>query len=128
MELFFVAVVFVLAFLSILSISSGAWVAGLAQGALPILFGCWLWVHHRREEARLRAPQLIPIPQSWLGQKLASMEEMPAGCAFKTEARRGDEVWSFSAPEEMWSQLCGYGGFALLREDEIVETIVTHLN
>ena len=109
----------------IIAAAKGAWLLAVVAGAGPLAFGLWTWARVRREERAMAGPQCIPIPPSWLQEKVA---EEPDGLAFKTPRREGDEVWSFSAPKEMWEQLAGYGGYALLREGVVIETSVTILN
>lgn len=40
----------------------------------------------------------------------------------------GDELWEFSSPEDYWRNLAGRGGVALVRNGEIVDTVVTIIN
>lgn len=37
----------------------------------------------------------------------------------------GDEVWSFRSPPPTWNQFCGCAGYAVLRDGEIIRTLVT---
>ena len=48
--------------------------------------------------------------------------------AFKASMRPGDELWTFSSPEESWRALAGRGGIALVRGGQVVDSIVTILN
>ncbi len=40
----------------------------------------------------------------------------------------GDELWEFCSPPESWEHLAGRAGIALVRDGEIVESIVTMMN
>ena len=46
----------------------------------------------------------------------------------KAELRDGDELWLFSSPKETWQNLCGRGGICIVRDGEVVKTMVTVLN
>jgi len=45
--------------------------------------------------------------------------------AFVGRMKTADELWSFSSPAESLSQKCGCIGFAIVREGEIVDVLVT---
>jgi hypothetical protein len=44
------------------------------------------------------------------------------------ETQDGDELWEFASSPESWQQLAGRAGIALVRNGEIVASIVTRLN
>jgi hypothetical protein len=44
------------------------------------------------------------------------------------EMQHGDELWEFASSPESWQQLAGRAGIALVRNGEIVASIVTMLN
>jgi hypothetical protein len=44
------------------------------------------------------------------------------------EMQDGDELWEFASSPESWQQLAGRTGIALVRNGEIVASIVTRLN
>jgi len=69
-------------------------------------------VHHRRLGLR-RVP--FGFQNSEWKQLIAQMTE-------------GDELWKFCSPEETWRNLCGREGIALVRDDQIINFIVTKLN
>ena len=48
--------------------------------------------------------------------------------ALKAEMRPGDEIWTFSSPEESWRHLAGRSGVALVRQGKVIMTIVTLMN
>jgi hypothetical protein len=87
--------------------------------------------------------------QEWLTQKI-TVEEAgaqhvvhddrpgpdPAAFGFQNEEwlailRRmepDDELWEFNSPPETWQNLCGRRGFAVVRDGEVVATILTVMN
>jgi hypothetical protein len=81
------------------------------------------------------------IPQ-WL-RRTATIEELEAEhlldgipfgfCngewqALKSKVQPGDEIWTFSSPQEDWERMMGWEGIALVREGEIVECFCTGMN
>jgi hypothetical protein len=40
----------------------------------------------------------------------------------------GDELWQFRSPDHTWANLAGRAGYAILRDGEIVHSLVTLLN
>jgi len=48
--------------------------------------------------------------------------------ALKSKMLSGDELWTFSSPQEDWDRLMGREGIALLRAGEIVDFLVTAQN
>ncbi len=42
--------------------------------------------------------------------------------------RQGGELWEFCSPPETWKELMGWAGFAVVRDGEIVASIVTQQN
>jgi hypothetical protein len=40
----------------------------------------------------------------------------------------GDELWEFSSSPESWANMAGRSGIALVRQGEIVDSIITALN
>lgn len=48
--------------------------------------------------------------------------------ALLAQMRPGDELWEFSSSQESWRYLCGRGGIALVRDGEIVASLVTTMN
>jgi len=47
---------------------------------------------------------------------------------FKSLYEDGDIVRVFSSPQDYWNSLCGSAGYALIRDDEIIITIITEEN
>jgi len=46
----------------------------------------------------------------------------------KCQIEKGDELWKFSSPPEMWEHLCGRAGICIIRNGVIVNSIVTVIN
>ena len=44
------------------------------------------------------------------------------------QMEEGDELWTFSSSQESWARLCGCAGIALVRNSEVVNSIVTMMN
>jgi hypothetical protein len=40
----------------------------------------------------------------------------------------GDELWRFRSPAQTWANLAGRAGYAIVRDDEIVHSLITLLN
>jgi hypothetical protein len=40
----------------------------------------------------------------------------------------GDQLKSFFSPDESWLALAGRAGYAIVRQDEVVDSFVTFLN
>ena len=40
----------------------------------------------------------------------------------------GDEIWEFDSSRESWEHLCGRSGIALVRDGEIVASVVLVMN
>jgi hypothetical protein len=52
-------------------------------------------------------------------------EHSLADAARVAEALRlGGELWEFCSPPETWAQLMGWGGYAVVRDGEIVACVV----
>jgi hypothetical protein len=47
---------------------------------------------------------------------------------FKRQIQKGDELWEFRSPIETWLHLRGREGICIVREGEIIDSIVTALN
>ena len=75
------------------------------------------------------------VPREWLRKKI-SIEDVEADILIpervcllmKQEIREGDELWEFSSPPKMWERLWGRAGIALVRDGEIVHSILTVMN
>lgn len=73
-------------------------------------------VEHTVEDPRL-GPPAIPF-----GFQNAEWRKMVA------MMKDGDELWAFCSEIESWQILCGRAGISLVREGEIIESIVTMMN
>ncbi len=47
---------------------------------------------------------------------------------FKRQIQEVDELWEFSNPPEMWENLCGRAGICIVRDGEIIDSIITVMN
>jgi hypothetical protein len=48
--------------------------------------------------------------------------------AFVAKMQDADELWTFSSGGESWQHLCGRAGISLVRNGEIIDSIVTLMN
>ena len=48
--------------------------------------------------------------------------------ALKARMLPGDEVWYFESGPESWRQLAGREGYALVRDGDVIEALVTGMN
>jgi len=48
--------------------------------------------------------------------------------SFKAQHKDGDTIRMFSSPQDYWDSLCGIAGYALIRNDEIITTMITEEN
>jgi hypothetical protein len=48
--------------------------------------------------------------------------------SFKEQIRRDDQIWKFSSPDQSWEHLAGREGLCLVRDGEVVTSIVTKMN
>ncbi len=81
------------------------------------------------------------VPKEWLTEK-TTMEEIVATCAhpdpqiaavakhyltqatgFVDQMQPGDELWNYSTPDSFWASNQGDAGLAIVRDDEIVESV-----
>lgn len=79
------------------------------------------------------------ISQEWLTQRVeaaptsfaaglpdrAALRLRMAWQKLQRQARGSDELWAFANPPSTWRKLGKCTGFALVREGEIVESVVT---
>lgn len=40
----------------------------------------------------------------------------------------GDELWEFNSPEDTWKHLAGRAGFAVVRDGNLIASLVTMMN
>ena len=46
----------------------------------------------------------------------------------KSELQDGDELWLFSSPKKTWQNLCGRAGICIVRDGEVIKSMVTMMN
>lgn len=44
------------------------------------------------------------------------------------EMQPGDELWEFESPLDTWQHLCGRAGFAIVRNNNPIASLVTRMN
>ena len=47
---------------------------------------------------------------------------------FKSQMKKGDELWEYSSPPETWRMYMGQAGIALVRRGKVVARLVTARN
>jgi hypothetical protein len=65
------------------------------------------------------------MDRSWLG-KCVVID--PKRMGFRVEVEDDDIVYEFCSPPESWAVLAGRKGYALVRDGEIIDSIITELN
>jgi hypothetical protein len=48
--------------------------------------------------------------------------------AFVAQMVEGDELWEFTSPADTWQNLCGQKGIAIVRNGEVLSSLVTEMN
>lgn len=100
---------------------------------------------------RYTDPKWLKVVQGWLRKK-TSVEEVEAEWAkeqarglraevrrplgfinaqwetFKAQMQPGDELWTFRSDDGSWKMLAGREGYALVRNGEVIDEIVTVLS
>jgi len=46
----------------------------------------------------------------------------------KGKMREGDEIWYFNSPDSTWANLCGRAGLCIVRNGQIVDSLVLMMN
>lgn len=103
--------------------------AAIADEATPVIPMAWLQKkvtiaaaegeHHGITDDRIvRAPDAAKP----FGFQHQAWEE------FKAAMLPGDEIWTFSSPQDSWQHLAGRTGIALVRKGIPIRTIVTLMN
>ncbi len=83
----------------------------------------------------------MSIPKEWL-EALTTVAEIESGFkqqrlaaswledwhALVDAMQPGDELWSFCSPPDSWQHLAGRAGFAVVRQGEVINTILTMMN
>lgn len=47
---------------------------------------------------------------------------------FLNKIKDGDKIWSWSTDSQSWMMLMGNGGYIIIRNDEVVDSILTIMN
>jgi len=101
------------------TLSSGYYVFPLA----------WLEERISIEEAERRFTPMpddrssyVPQLRKPFGFRNARREEL------KARVQVGDEIWTFRSPPETWEDLAGRAGVALVRENKMIDAVVTAMN
>jgi hypothetical protein len=69
----------------------------------------------------VRDERLGPIPVPFGFQNKKWLE-------FKRRIQKADELWEFSSPPETWAHLSGRAGICIVRNGEIIDSMVTAMN
>jgi hypothetical protein len=76
-------------------------------------------------EVRCDTRPTAPAPE--MGADLAAVREYRKHWqALQSGMHPGDELWTFCTPAETWRCRCGRAGYALVREGEVVDGVVTY--
>ncbi len=43
----------------------------------------------------------------------------------KSRIEKGDELWEFCSPPKTWEDLCGRAGVCIVRDGEVIDSIIT---
>lgn len=68
------------------------------------------------------------VPKGWLVRRLSDEETALQHPRFRTRMQEGDEVWEFNSPAHFWEHLAGRAGIALVRDGEVVDSIIASMN
>ena len=68
------------------------------------------------------------VPKGWLVRRLSDGETALQRPRFRSRVQEGDEVWEFNSPAHFWEHLAGRAGIALVRNGEVVDSIITSMN
>lgn len=83
----------------------------------------------------------MSVPKEWLRQR-TTVAEVEAGFkpqqlsaswledwkALVATMQPGDELWSYCSPPDSWHQLAGRAGYAVVRQGEVIDVILTMMN
>ena len=85
----------------------------------------WLQKRTTVEEAEqanlVEAPELgcVPLPFGFQNDRWLRLKE---------QLRAGDELWEFASASDSWQHLAGRAGICIVRNGEVVDSIVTVMN
>ncbi len=48
--------------------------------------------------------------------------------ALVAKMQEGDELWTFDSPLETWENLCGRRGYSIVRDGEIIDSLIIGMN
>ena len=77
------------------------------------------------------------MQREWLTEEIGFQDaddELRAGglaapwASLMAQRREGDRLFAFSSPARSWEMLAGRAGYALVRDGEIVDSLVTMMN
>ena len=81
----------------------------------------------------LRSPVGFGEIEAWLADRARTIG--PAGDniasdwqGLKAQMLPGDEIWYFSSGPESWRQLAGREGYALVRDGDVIDSLITGMN
>lgn len=85
------------------------------------------WLHRKITVEECEREHLVederlgpaPVPFGFQYQKWLNV---------KRQIKKGDELWEFSSPPETWADLCGRAGICIVRDGDIIDSIVTMMN
>jgi hypothetical protein len=80
----------------------------------------------QESESRLAYARALGIPLT--GKPVPFGFMYPEWRKLVASMQRGDELWEFSSAPHTWQHLAGRAGIALVRNDEIVDSIITAMN
>ncbi len=61
----------------------------------------------------------LPVPFGFVNHKWIALKE---------KLQKGDELWEFDSPSEDWNNLAGRAGICIVRDDEVIDYIVTSMS
>jgi len=85
------------------------------------------WLQHRVTVAEAEQQNMV------LDERLGP-EAVPFGFmndkwkALTVQMVEGDELWEFTSPADTWQNLCGRQGIAIVRNGEVLSSLVTEMN
>ncbi len=47
---------------------------------------------------------------------------------FKSQIKPGDKIFAFESSQESWEHLAGRAGYELVRDEEVIASIITRMN
>lgn len=87
------------------------------------------WLRKKMTVAEAEAEHMVS-----LADEDGTRREVPFGYCNRdwmelvTAMQEGDELWSYSSSDESWANLAGRMGLVLLRDGEVIESVLTAMN